>query len=136
MNQSQPNTAADTIFLDANVLIEIILGRDKELVARNFIEEHSDNLFISALVAHLVIHFGQEIVDLPILRKFLSDYAILSLESVDFEWAFTNIRNKDFEDSLQLAVAIRNGCTKFITFDKELTNAYRDLPSMQVQLLK
>lgn len=123
------------MFLDANVLLEIILGRNKEAAARKFIERNSENLYISALTAHLVVHFGKSIVALPVLRKFLADYTILSLDDADFEWAFTNIRGGDFEDALQIAVAVRNGCNELITFDKKLVSTYQELPSIQSKLL-
>lgn len=135
MSQSPKNTQAESVFLDANVLLEILLGRRNETAARNVIEQHSENLFISSLTAHLVVHFGQAIVDLPILRKFLSDYTILALDSADFEWAFVNMRNQDFEDALQLSVAIRNGCDKFLTLDKTLAKSYSDLLPIQIRLL-
>lgn len=135
MSQLQKNIQVDSLFLDANVLLEVVLGRRKETTARKLLEKQSENLFISALTAHLVVYFGQAIVALPILRKFLSDYTILPLDSVDFDWAFANIRNQDFEDALQLAVAIRNGCDKFMTFDKTLATAYRDHPAIQIRVL-
>ncbi|HVC36248.1 MAG TPA: type II toxin-antitoxin system VapC family toxin [Candidatus Dormibacteraeota bacterium] len=125
----------DRLFVDANVLLEIILSRKNEKLARNILEDNSNNLFISALTAHLVVHFGQLVVDLPILRSFLEDYTILSLNESDFEWAFTNMRNQDFEDALQLAVAIRNGCNTFITLDKDLATTYNNLPQIKTSLL-
>lgn len=121
------------MFLDANILLEILLGREQEASARRLIEKYNNDLYISALTAHLVVHFGQDIVDLPIVRQFLADYTILSLDSADFQWAFTNIRGSDFEDALQMAVAVRHGCTTFFTFDKDLVGKYSDLASIQVQ---
>jgi predicted nucleic acid-binding protein len=135
MNQLPKSTQAETLFLDANVLLEIILSRENEAMARKALETSQGNLFISSLTAHLIVHFGKTLVALPILRQFLSDYTILGLESVDFEWAFTNLRNDDFEDALQIGVAIRNGCTDFLTFDKDLYKAYVDLPSIRTKLL-
>lgn len=136
MNQLRKNTQTEIIFLDANVLLEIILGRENEAIARKTLEAYQGNLSISSLTAHLVVHFGQALVDLPVLRQFLSDYTILSLESADFEWAFTNLRNTDFEDALQIGVAVRNGCTDFLTFDKNLFKTYNDLPSIRTKLLE
>jgi len=135
MNQSQTNTSTEVLFLDANILLEIILGREKQAVARKTIEGQRNQLCISSLTAHLVVHFGQSIVELPVLRKFLSDYTILSLESSDFEWAFINARNKDFEDALQLAVAVRNDCSEFLTLDKVLHKTYGDLLPIRTRLL-
>jgi hypothetical protein len=34
-----------------------------------------------------------------------------------------------------MAVAIRNGCTSFATFDKSLANAYASLADISVKLL-
>jgi predicted nucleic acid-binding protein len=136
MNQLQKNTPTEAIFLDANVLLEIILGRDRQATARKTLEAQQSNLYISSLTAHLIVHFGQVLVDLPVLRQFLSDYTILSLESVDFEWAFTNLRNSEFEDALQIGVAIRNGCTDFLTFDKRLHKTYADLLPIRTKLLE
>jgi len=73
------------VFLDANVLLEIILDKNKQTIARKIIESNSENLYTSALTAHLVVHFGKAIVGLPVLRKFFADYTVLSLESTDLE---------------------------------------------------
>lgn len=123
------------MYLDANILLEILLGRPNEKSARKWLEEQDDEIFISTLTAHLVTQFGKSIVELPVLRAFLADYELLSLEANDFEWAFTNARDRDFEDALQLAVAIRNGCEEFITFDKRLAETYKDLIQIKVSLL-
>jgi predicted nucleic acid-binding protein len=123
------------MYLDANILLEILLSRPNEKSARKLLEEQNGELFISALTAHLVTHFGKSIVDLTVLRAFLADYTILSLEANDFEWAFTNARDDDFEDALQLAVAIRNGSEEFITFDKHLAELYKNLIQIKVRLL-
>ena len=123
------------MYLDANILLEVLLGRRNAKSARRLLEEQSDEIFISALTAHLVTHFGRLIVELPVLRAFLADYNLLSLEANDFEWAFTNARDSDFEDALQLAVAIRNGCEEFVTFDKHLAELYKDLIQIKVRLL-
>jgi predicted nucleic acid-binding protein len=135
MNLSLTNTQASSIFLDANIVLEIVLERQNQQLAINFLSKYSDNLNISSLTAHLIIYFGQKRVDLPVLRRFLEDYIVLSLDSVDFEWAFNNIRNNDFEDALQLSVAIRNGCNSFITFDKSLVDSYANLRNISIQLL-
>lgn len=127
---------ADNIFLDANIVLEILLGREKDAVARKIVGQHADSLHISALTAHLAVHFGQAIVTLPVLRQFLADYTVLPLDAADFEWAFANVQNSDFEDAVQLGTAIRCGCAQFITFDKALFKTYKNLPSISVRLAK
>ncbi|HJQ08787.1 MAG TPA: hypothetical protein VJ836_04890 [Candidatus Saccharimonadales bacterium] len=87
------------------------------------------------MTVHLVVHFGQAIVELPVLRKFLEDYVGLPLEQTDFEWAFMNMRGNNFEDALQIAAAIPNGYNCFVTFDKNLTKNYKELSIIKTQLL-
>ncbi len=134
MSPYSANIADNGTFLDANILLEIILDRGRSQVARNLLRKHSGGLVISALTAHLVVHFGQALVDLPILRRFLGDYTVLSLEAADFEWAFVNTRDRDFEDGLQLGVAIRHSCNRFITFDKTLFGLYQNLPAIKIEV--
>lgn len=126
---------SDQIFIDANVILEIILSRPMENAARQLLKIAGPRPCISALTAHLIVHFGLGLTDLQVLRQLLADYEVLALKAVDFEWAFTNARNNDFEDALQLAVAIRNGCQTFVTFDKSLHSAYKTLPNIRLRLL-
>lgn len=130
------NMHDNLVFLDANILLEIILGRKKETQSRQFIKANAGSLAISALTAHLVVHFGIKVVDLPVIRKFLADYFVLEMTYMDFDWAFNNARNNDFEDALQLAIAIRNGCHQFVTLESSLYNTYKDLPTIGLKLLK
>lgn len=133
MNRSPKNIKSnDSLFLDANILLEIVLARDKEPAARKILKKYAGYIYISALTAHLVVHFGTKRVSLPVLHKFLSDYVVLPMEVADFEWAFANIRNTDFEDALQIAVAVRNGCSQFITFDENLVAVYGNLPTINI----
>lgn len=124
------------IFLDANILLEILLERKNDKVARRFIKDNAGHLAISVLTAHLVVHFGTKVVDLPVLRQFLGDYYMLEMAYMDFDWAFNNARSSDSEDALQLAIAIRNGCNEFVTFESQLFKVYKDLPTIKVRLLK
>ena len=135
MNLSLTSTEANSVFLDANTVLEIILERQNQQLAKDLLSKYSENLYVSSLTAHLITYFGQKQVELSVIRRFLEDYTILPLDAVDFEWAFNNIRNKDFEDALQLAVAIKNGCTCFITFDKSLVVTYGSLKNISVRLL-
>lgn len=130
-NMAQNN---ELVFFDANVLIEIVDNRKLLKKAVALIKASSDKAAVSALTAHLVMYFGSKTRPLGLLQHFLSDFIMLPLEQTDFDWAFANNRNVDFEDTLQLAVAIRHGCDRFITFDKKLYRDYRDLPSIRLEL--
>lgn len=125
------------VFLDANILLEIILGRENEPVAREFLSTQRGELVISALTAHLIVHFGLTRVPIAVLQTFLADYTIVSLEQADFDWAFANVRDDDFEDALQLSCALNAGCYSFVTFDRNLHRAYNEhLANLGVVLLK
>src|SRR3989344_920251 len=123
------------VFFDANVLLEVILERPKQAAARKAIKQHAGVSVISALTGHLIVHFGLERTDMATLRAFLADYEMLALETADFDWAFSNARDEDFEDALQLAVAIRSGLGHFLTFDKPLYETYKSLPNIKTVLL-
>lgn len=123
------------VFLDANVVLEVVLERSRHAAARAVMKKHAANLAISTLSAHLIVHFGSSRAGLPVLKELLTDYQLLGLEAVDFDWAFTNAQNNDFEDALQLAVAIRHGCNRFITLDVPLYKSYAELPQITVELI-
>jgi len=135
MNQSPQNITQTNVFLDTTILLEVILHRQNEDKAREALKQHAGDIHISTLTAHLIVHFGKKIVSLATLKNFLSDYTLLSLEKIDFTWAFSNVRGDDFEDALQLAVAIRHGCENFLTFDSGLYEHYKNLPNIKITLL-
>jgi predicted nucleic acid-binding protein len=126
---------ANSTFLDANILLEVLLDRKKAAVAKLIIETNAGQSYISSLTGHLVVHYVQKVVGLAVIRQFLDDYEMVGLTATDFEWAFNNIRDQDFEDALQLAVAIRSGCDQFITLDQSLFKAYKGLPFIKVKLV-
>jgi len=128
--------AQDKVFLDANIILEILLDRKNNLKARKLIAAHAGKLYISSLTVHIAVYFGQQEQELSVIKTLLSDYHIESLTSQDTEWAFNNVRNDDFEDALQLAVAIRANCQEFVTFDKTLFTTYKDLAAIKVVLIK
>lgn len=122
-------------YFDANVLLEIALDRPHYAVAKQTFRRHAPYVAVSTLTGHLVMHFGVKRVGLDGLRSLLSDYQLLTLSEADFAWAYANRRNEDFEDALQLAVAIREGCEVFYTFDEGLYKLYRLLPQIHIKLL-
>lgn len=118
------------VFLDANILLEIILkDRVKNLQVENFLEAVSEPTAISMLSVHLIMHFGRkERANDEFLEGVIRENELLSLIPEDYEWASVNEKKKDFEDALQMAVAIRAGCETFVTLDSDLAKAYAELP--------
>lgn len=124
-------------FFDANILLSLLLLRgDHKQAYKLQTTLPAPEIYISSLSGHLVTHFKPKDIDLKILEVFLADYHMLDLTSDDFTWAFDNARDEDFEDALQVATAVRNGCDVFYTFDKKLYTAYSKLPTLDVVLVK
>lgn len=124
------------VFLDANVVLEIVL-KDRPYFeqAQEFLGLLNDDTAISILTVHLLMHFGrkQNIVD-ELLENIIGENELLSITPEDYVWASLNERSKDFEDALQVATAIRNNCKSFITFDAALAKAYEGCPIEMVLL--
>ncbi|WP_442794826.1 type II toxin-antitoxin system VapC family toxin [Pelobium manganitolerans] len=113
------------VFLDANIILEYILKREKYNEAAVIFQSQKESkvrLFVSSSVLHIVGYYltknlGVKIAKL-ILVKFLDiakvidanhNYAIMALES-DF---------LDIEDAIQYYTALKNRMDYLITFDKD-----------------
>lgn len=118
------------VFLDANIILEITLkDRPRLEQAQRFLGVLTDDTAISILTVHLLMHFGrkQGIAD-KLLENVIGKNELLSITPEDYVWASLNERGKDFEDALQIAMAIRNDCKSFATFDATLAKAYHGYP--------
>ena len=114
------------VFLDANIILEtILLNRAKAETVEKIIGQ-TDQLAISALSVHLVFHFGlKDKIQRSILQGIVEQYKILNFSKQDYLWAKQNCKDDDFEDALQVAIAVNNNCDSFITLDKSLANNYK-----------
>ena|SRR2546421_7350480 len=118
------------IFLDTNILLEITLvGRPHYTQAKHFLENTKEATAISMLTSHLVMHFGRKAqTEDAFLHAVLNENTLLALMPEDYEWAVSNERGNDFEDALQVSIAIRSGCSSFVTLDAALAKRYTKLP--------
>ncbi len=124
------------IFFDANVVIEAMLVRHNSPAAIASIKRSMNEAAISALTAHQIVYFGKkEGLNIESIRMYIQDFKILPLTQQDFDWSYLYALDQDFEDALQLAVAIRGGCTQFVTLDKKLYQNYKNLPQIKVKLI-
>lgn len=123
------NIAGNMVFVDANVLLELLLPdrpRVRE-VARVLSETQRPG--IVTLTAHLAWHFGRQAhVSDAIIAKQVALFELLPLTPADYAWAVANEQGKDFEDALQVAATMSNHCTAFITLDRDLVKRYKHLP--------
>jgi len=124
------------VAFDANVILELVLGRKNSGIVQKLIRNTAGELCISTLSVHLIVHFGSRYTSMTALRSLVSAFDICDLTAEDINWAFSNRHDEDFEDALQIAIAIRNGCNVFYTFDEQLVKAYRNLPTLSVRLIK
>jgi predicted nucleic acid-binding protein len=112
------------IFVDANIAIEILLQREKNRRCVEYLDEKGGQSSISMLTVHLVYYFCyKKYLDEKIFN-FLDQFIILGLLKKDYDYAKEIVVNRDFEDALQVATAMRHQCTEFLTLDKALVKNY------------
>lgn len=122
------------ICCDANVLIEVILGRRQSGVCRKYIEEAPEDLAITMLSLDLIMYYAERHkLDLKPFEQLLRLFVWLPLTESDAEQAFKQYKGDDFEDALQISCTIREGCSKFATLDKSLAKKYSQ--SLPIDLL-
>lgn len=118
------------IFLDTNILLEVVLtDRPHFKEVERFVAKISEETAVSLLTVHLVMYFGRkEQANDAFLHAVLNENKLIPLTQEDYEWATDNENGNDFEDALQIAAAVRSGCTTFVTLDKQLAKRYTGLP--------
>jgi len=116
------------ILLDANILLEMLIaGRPKKAVVFKWMEENKELYCISMLTVHLVLHFGiKDGLGITDIKTFLSDYPKIALLPDDYVTALEILKDLDHEDALQLACAIRVGCSGIATLDKKFSGTYKN----------
>ena len=121
------------VFLDANIILELILERQKFQAVENIIRATDDHA-ISMLTVHLIMYFGiKNGVNAETLYGFIGGYKVLDISQSDYRWAKKYCHGSDFEDALQVACAVRSGAKQFITLDKTLANLYKkSIPMLTV----
>ncbi|HSH31732.1 MAG TPA: PIN domain-containing protein [Candidatus Saccharimonadales bacterium] len=116
------------ILLDANILLELALpARPDQAIVKNWVECVEEQFCISMLTTHLVLYFGdKEGITRTNLRAFLDRYPMQDLVAADYDWAIKAVRGRDYEDALQVAVAVRTGCAAIATLGQQFAHNYRD----------
>jgi predicted nucleic acid-binding protein len=118
-------------FVDANVLLEIILKRLRAETCKLFLSNNEDKA-ISTVTLDLIMYFVErDKLDWKPIKTFIENFIWLPIVDGDAQWAFAQL---DFEDALQVACAIREGCNKFVTLDAQLSKKYSK--NMTIKLLR
>lgn len=114
-------------FVDANVLLEVILRRTRASICEEYLSNNKNDKAISTLTLDLVMYFiERDNLDWKPIKAFLESFNWLPIVEADAQWAFAQFKGDDFEDALQVACAIREGCNNFATIDKALSKKYSD----------
>lgn len=122
------------IFVDANILLDVILGREfcdeskllLELPSWEF-SFHVSTLTM-ANIAYIIRKYTKK-CELYNLLKLISERVWVDSLSVCNFYDALNLQANDFEDALQYFCAKENGCTFIITRNKK-DFSYSDIPTM------
>ena len=108
------------IFVDANVVIDILLQRAHYQQSMDAIKDPDANYFISVLTVHLTYHFGQKDKFTPGRIKEVVDlFGLLDIEARMVKQAQKRYSGKGFEDCLQAACAEGGDCDEILTIDTD-----------------
>lgn len=119
-------------FIDANVLLETVL-KDRKYAEKAQRYVGSNNTIISPLTAHLFVYFGKKDgLEIKVLLDMLTKHRFTDFSTHQIMWAVQNLQDNDFEDALQIACAVLQGCQKFVTFDKKLAQNYQHFINIDV----
>ncbi len=118
--------ARKLVFIDTNVLMELLFERSDQDLARKAILALSDEDIVCAsiLSASTLLYFVEsERFEKKTAHDFMNGFKILDMNQKDYAWAAANDQG-DFEDALQTACAKRHACSSLITFDKKFASMY------------
>ncbi len=112
------------IFVDANVLLEVIQKQTRAKACEQFLS-NDKNKAISTLTLDLVMYFVErDKLPWESVKSFLESFSWLPVTDADAQWAFMNFKGDDFEDALQIACATREGCSRLVTLNRPLSKKY------------
>lgn len=124
-------------FVDANIILEILLSRSRSKQCEKLLSEPKETktYYVSALSVHLVYHFCEiDKVDRHLALVLLAQFNILPISRQTVRLAQQRYGGRDFEDCLQAACAELDSCDEIVTIDRQF--ARRSGTRLPVQLVK
>ncbi len=114
------------VFLDANVLLEILCNRPKSNVCKEFFLDDETDLYVSILTIHIVHYFAKKSgINLELTVELLKLCKVCKSSEIDYKKALElYIFNKDLEDALQVAIALNNSMDSLVTLDIDLVKKF------------
>src|ERR1039458_9446080 len=118
------------VFLDANVLLEILLNRARAAKCESLIRDPSNEYAISALTVHIVWYMAERNrLQTEQIDELLSVWIILPVNEQSVKLARGRYDKKDFEDCLQAACAELRNFDEIVTIDKNFhSHSHTTLP--------
>ncbi len=113
---------SNNVFIDANILMELFFARaSRQKVMETLLAKGAEAEHVASILSvHILFYYVEkEKKQKSDAHDFLQSYRILDMNEADYEWAMANDQG-DFEDALQIACALRQGCKKFLTLDQGL----------------
>ena len=124
------------ICFDANVILEVVLERERAEGCRGRIEkakaDQGENAISTLTFSHVMYYAEARKLNLKNVELLLGTFSWLPVLETDVAWARSRYQGKDFEDALQIACALREGCTKFVTLDQKLAKKYAGQLSIEL----
>jgi predicted nucleic acid-binding protein len=123
------------IFIDANVLLEILLDRSLASECGSLVRDPSNEYAISVITMHIVWYMAEK-YSLPaeLIDDLLSVWIVLPVNAQTIKLARDRYDGKDFEDCLQAACAESYKCDEIITLDKRFkAHSHTVLPVTIIQ---
>lgn len=117
------------VFLDANILADLYLGRPRYDKVTKLLRELNGQISVSVLSVEICSYISrkEKLLGLPILKDFISSMMVLPVTDSTLSGAFNVARDSDLEDALQVYCAIEANASIFITADENLYKRYKDM---------
>lgn len=114
------------IILDTNIVLEILEKRDRYHATIRALNRYKreKNAVTTLTLSNVFYMTERHKSAFMTAEKLLKTYKIVGVTPQDAEWAFGHYKGKDFEDALQVAAALREKCTVFLTIDSSLAKKY------------
>ncbi len=111
------------IFLDANILLEILFDRKLATECRSIVSDPLNEYAISVITVHVVWYMAEKYNLQPsLIDDLLSVWVILPVIDQTIKVSRNRYNGKDFEDCLQTTCAESNGYDEIVTIDKHFQN--------------
>ncbi len=111
------------LFIDANIVIEIILKRSEIEYCFSVLEKYEE-IFISPITFHLVHYFCSKFTSIQLISEFLNGVKITSIDQFVCDRARAIIQDSDMDDALQIASCLDSGIDTVFTLDNKMKSRY------------